>query len=69
MATLSAPIATSFQSLPLLAWLATAYLIASAAVQPLCGKLTDIYSRRTGLLAANILFGIGNLTCGLASEK
>lgn len=69
MATLSAPIATSFQSLTLLAWLATAYLIASAAVQPLCGKLTDIYSRRTGLLVANILFGIGNLTCGLASER
>lgn len=69
MATLSAPIATSFQSLPFLAWLATAYLIASAAVQPLCGKLTDIYSRRTGFLIANLLFGIGNLTCGLASDK
>lgn len=69
MATLSAPIAISFHSLPLLAWLATAYLIASAAAQPLCGKLTDIYSRRTGLLVANLLFGIGNLTCGLASER
>lgn len=69
MATLSVPIATSFHSLPLLVWLATAYLIASAAVQPLCGKLTDIYSRRTGLLIANLLFGVGNLTCGLATER
>lgn len=69
MTTLSAPIATSFQSLSLLAWLATAYLIGSAAIQPLCGKLSDIYSRRRGLLAANLLFGIGNLTCGLASER
>lgn len=69
MATLSAPIATSFQSLHLLAWLATAYLIASAAAQPLCGKLTDIYSRRTGLLVANLLFGMGNLICGLASKR
>ena len=42
MATLAAPVATDFQSLPLLVWLATVYLIASAAVQPLCGKLTDI---------------------------
>lgn len=69
MATLSVPIATSFHSLPLLAWLATAYLIASTAVQPLCGKLTDIYSRRTGLLVANLLFGTGNLVCGLASGR
>ncbi|MCJ1459856.1 hypothetical protein MMC28_010235 [Mycoblastus sanguinarius] len=66
MATLAAPIATDFQSLPLLVWLATAYLIASAAIQPLCGKLTDIYSRRTGLLIAHLLFLMGNLTCGYA---
>lgn len=68
MATLAGPIATDFQSLPLLVWLATAYLIASAAIQPLCGKLTDIYSRRTGLLVAQLLFFIGNLTCGYASR-
>lgn len=69
MATLSAPIATSFNSLPLLSWLATAYLIATAASQPLCGKLTDIYSRRTGMLVANVLFGLGNLACGMATER
>ena len=68
MATLAAPIATDFQSLPFLVWLATAYLIASAAIQPLCGKLTDIYSRRTGLLVAQFLFFNGNLTCGYASK-
>ncbi|MCJ1248148.1 hypothetical protein MMC30_005363 [Trapelia coarctata] len=69
MATLSAPIATSFQSLPLLAWMATAYLIGSAATQPLSGKLTDIYSRRTGLLVSNLFFAAGNLICGLASKR
>lgn len=68
MATLASPIATDFQSLPSLVWLATAYLIASAAIQPLCGKLTDIYSRRTGVLVAQLLFFIGNLTCGYASR-
>ena len=68
MATLAAPIATDFQSLPLLVWLATAYLIASAATQPLCGKLTDIYSRRTGLMVAQAFFFTGNLTCGYASK-
>ena len=69
MATLSAPIATSFKSLPLLAWMATAYLIGQAATQPLSGKLTDIYTRRTGLLVSNLFFAAGNLICGVASKR
>ena len=32
----------------------------------MAGKLTDIYSRRNGLLLSNFLFAAGNLTCGLA---
>lgn len=35
IATLSAPISVSFNSLSLLSWLASAYLIANAALQPL----------------------------------
>lgn len=55
-----------FGSLNFLGWLATAYLIGTAATQPLAGKLTDIYSRRTGLLVSNLLFGLGNLVCAIA---
>lgn len=40
--TLSGPISSEFNSLGLLAWLATAYLIANAACQPIAGRLTDI---------------------------
>lgn len=69
IATLSAPISSSFNSLSLLSWLATAYLIANAACQPLSGRLTDIYSRRTGLVISNILFAVGNLICGLAETE
>jgi MFS family permease len=69
MATLAAPIATQFNSLPSLAWLATAFLIGQATAQPLCGKLTDIYSRRSGLIVSNILFGLGNLICGFAGRE
>ncbi|KAL2037212.1 hypothetical protein N7G274_010075 [Stereocaulon virgatum] len=69
MATLAAPIATSFNSLPLLAWLATAFLIGQAATQPLSGKLTDIFSRSSGLLVGNCLFALGNLICGFAEEE
>ena len=68
VATLSAPISSSFQSLSLLSWLATAYLIANAACQPLSGKLTDIFSRRTGLLFSNVFFAAGCLICGFAQS-
>ncbi|KAI4203348.1 MAG: hypothetical protein LQ350_001869 [Teloschistes chrysophthalmus] len=69
IATLSAPISTSFHSLSLLSWLASAYLIANAAFQPISGRLTDILGRRTGLLVSNVLFGAGNLICGLARDE
>lgn len=69
IATLSAPISTSFSSLSLLSWLASAYLIANAACQPLAGRLTDIFSRRTGLVVSNFLFAVGNLICGLATSE
>lgn len=69
VATLAAPISTSFNSLSLLSWLATAYLIANAACQPISGRLTDIFSRRTGLVFSNIFFAAGNLMCGLAQSE
>lgn len=69
VATLSVPISSSFQSLSLLSWLATAYLISNAAFQPISGRLTDIYSRRAGLIFSNIFFAAGNLICGLARHQ
>ena len=69
IATLSGPISSEFQSLGLLAWLATAYLIANAACQPIAGRLTDIFGRRLGLALSNFLFAVGNLLCGLATNQ
>ncbi|KAI4226948.1 MAG: hypothetical protein L6R36_002762 [Xanthoria steineri] len=69
IATLSAPISASFHSLSLLSWLASAYLIANAALQPLSGRLTDILGRRAGLLFSNVFFAAGNLICGLAQDE
>lgn len=68
IATLTGPISESFGSLSLISWLASAYFIANAALQPLSGKLTDIFGRRAGLIFSNIFFAIGNLICGLATE-
>jgi len=66
VATLTASISASYNSLTLLAWLASAYFIANSVLQPLAGKLTDIYGRRAGLIISNALFCAGNLICGLA---
>lgn len=67
--TLSATIASEFDSLALISWLGSAYLMALAAVQPLSGKLTDIFGRRPCFLICVALFGLGNVICGNASSK
>ncbi|KAM7221713.1 major facilitator superfamily transporter [Rhypophila decipiens] len=69
IATLSGPISSEFQSLSLLSWLATAYLIANAACQPLSGRMTDIFGRGPGLVFSNIMFAAGNLICGVAQNE
>lgn len=69
IATLSAPISSEFKSLSLLSWLATAYLIANAACQPISGRLTDIFGRGPGLVFSNLFFAAGNLICGLAQGE
>lgn len=69
IATLSAPISSEFKSLSLLSWLATAYLIANAACQPISGRLTDIFGRGPGLVFSNVFFAAGNLICGLAQNE
>ena len=68
IATLSAPISSEFDWLSLLSWLATASLIANAAVQPIAGRLTDIFGRRLGLAVSNLFFAVGNLICGLSTN-
>lgn len=68
VATLISPISSSLNSLSLLSYLATGYLIANSACQPLSGKLTDIFSRRAGLVFSNIFFASGTLICGLAPK-
>ena len=67
--TLSATIASEFRSLAVISWLGSTYLIALAVVQPLSGKLTDIFGRRAGLLFSCIFFAIGNAICGAARSK
>ena len=69
VATLTGSISSDFSSLSLLSWLATGYLIANAACQPLSGKLTDIFGRRAGLIFSNVFFGTGCLISGLSQSE
>ena len=50
----------------LLPWLITAYLIASTAVTPLYGKISDIHGRRRTVMAALVIYMAGSLICALA---
>ncbi|MEW6124473.1 MAG: MDR family MFS transporter [Pseudomonadota bacterium] len=49
-----------------LAWVVTAYLLASTTVTPLYGKLSDIHGRGVVLLVAIVLFSVGSLACALS---
>lgn len=68
MATLASPISRNFHSSTLLSWIATGYLIANAAFQPLSGKMSDIYGRKAGIIFASGFFSVGTLICGLAQN-
>jgi MFS family permease len=67
--TLSSTIAAEFESLSVISWLGSGYLIALTATQPLSGKLTDIFGRRSGFIVSVIFFAAGNATCGFAQSK
>ena len=44
------------------------YFLTLTAFQPLYGKLSDIFGRKSALLFAYAIFGLGCLFCGLARD-
>ncbi len=60
-------IVADLQGIELLAWVSTSYLLASTAMVPIYGKLSDIYGRKPILLFGIVVFLIGSMLCGLAS--
>jgi EmrB/QacA subfamily drug resistance transporter len=49
-----------------LSWVITAYLLASTAVAPVFGTLSDIYGRRASIILAMALFMAGSVLCAVA---
>ena len=44
------------------------YLLTVSSFQPLYGKMSDIFGRKSCLLFAYAIFGLGCLWCGLAGS-
>jgi len=66
VATALPTIGRQFQDVSSLSWVITAYLLASTAVAPVFGTLSDIYGRRGTITAALGLFITGSVLCALA---
>lgn len=58
----------SLQGLDRYTWLITAYLLASIAVMPIAGKLSDQFGRKWFFISGVSVFLIGSLFCSLAQD-
>ncbi|MDB5186385.1 MAG: transporter [Candidatus Saccharibacteria bacterium] len=61
-------IARELHGLNELSWVATSYLLTSAVVTPLYGKISDLLGRKKVFLFAIIVFLIGSILCGAAQN-
>ena len=66
VATALPTIGRQFRDVSTLSWVITAYLLASTAVAPVFGTLSDIYGRRAMIIAAMSLFIAGSILCAVA---
>lgn len=61
-------IVADFRGIDLVAWVSTGYLLASTAMVPIYGKLSDLYGRRVILVWGIIVFLLGSALCGIAQS-
>ena len=66
VATALPTIGRQFNDVSNLSWVITAYLLASTAVAPVFGTLSDIYGRRVMVIISLALFMAGSVLCALA---
>jgi EmrB/QacA subfamily drug resistance transporter len=66
VATALPTISRQFRDVSNLSWIITAYLLASTAVAPVFGTLSDIYGRRGMIILSLSLFIAGSVLCALA---
>ncbi|KAG0368164.1 hypothetical protein BGX24_002919 [Mortierella sp. AD032] len=61
-------IANDFKALNDVAWVGTSYLLTSTAFQPLYGRFSDIFGRKSVFLFAILVFLGGSALCGAAQS-
>lgn len=61
-------IASDLNGLDRLSWVVTAYLLTSAVVTPLYGKISDLYGRKKIFIIAILIFLLGSVLCGLSQS-
>ncbi|ESZ91294.1 efflux pump antibiotic resistance protein [Sclerotinia borealis F-4128] len=61
----SGTISSEFNDLGNAEWLISSYTLAMCATQSLYGKLSDIYGRKSTILASYVFFAVGSVICGL----
>lgn len=61
-------IVEEFNSFSSLAWVVTAYLITTTITTPIAGKLSDMFGRRSMLLAGVLIFTVGSLLSGTSAN-
>src|SRR3954451_23434756 len=66
VATALPTIGRQFNDVSNLSWVITSYLLASTAVAPVFGTLSDIYGRRVMITVSLVLFTVGSILCAVA---
>src|SRR6201991_788502 len=66
VATALPTIGRQFHDVSSLSWVITAYLLASTAVAPVFGTLSDIYGRKAMIITSLSLFVAGSILCAIA---
>ena len=61
-------IGRQFQTVTSLSWVITAYLLASTAVTPVFGTLSDISGRTVVIAGFDLSFFVGSVLCALAPQ-
>nr|AVP77532.1 major facilitator superfamily protein [Flammulina velutipes] len=59
---------TTFHAGAVVSWVPSAYMLTSAAFQPIYGRFSDIFGRKTALALAMSIFMFGNLLAGFSKK-
>ncbi|KAI9505217.1 major facilitator superfamily domain-containing protein [Coemansia spiralis] len=68
VSTMLPKITEQFNALTLMSWIISAYVVSSTALQPIYGKLSQIYGHQYVILVAHGFFLIGSIICGASKS-